>query len=224
MRHLAFVLAAVIALTAGCSRKKSEPEGFPAGADLQTGDLPPPPAVGPGALGGQGGDLPPATGNMPNDEVHAGVRAGGGMGADPHAGGGVDVNAMGMESPDPSSPVDPNKYLRGQIQPTAELAAKIPSGAVIYVSVKPVDPQTGEGVGMPIATLKLTSGTWPLAFELTERNRMTAASNFSGDVVITARYAQNPDPLIKQSGDVVGKLRVTIPADKLAVALDSALP
>lgn len=77
---------------------------------------------------------------------------------------------------------------------------------------------------MPIATLKLTSGTWPLAFELTERNRMTAASNFSGDVVITARYAQNPDPRLKQSGDVVGKLRVTIPADKLAVALDSALP
>lgn len=226
MRHLAFVLATVTALTAGCSRKKAEPEGFPAGADLQaSGDLPPPPAVGPGALGEQGGGggmggMPPATGNIPDDDVHAGVRAGGGgMG-----GGGVDVSAMGMASPDPNKPVDPNKFVRGQIQPSAEFAAKIPSGAVIYVSVKAADPKTGEGVGMPVATLKLTSGTWPLPFELTERNMMTADSNFSGDVVVTARYAQNPDPLMKQPGDVVGKVRTTIPADKLAITLDSALP
>jgi hypothetical protein len=228
MRHFAIVFATFAVLATGCSRKKAEPEGFPPAADLQaTGDLPPPPSVGPGALGGQGGDMGGGMGggNVPNDDVHAGVRGGGGGGGGGDMGGGAGgVEAMGFQSPDPNRPVDPNKFVRGTIQPSAEFAAKIPSGAVIYVSIKTADPKTGEGVGMPVATLKLTSGAWPLPFELTERNMMTADSNFSGDVVVTARYAQNPDPLMKQSGDVVGKMRVTIPADKLAITLDSALP
>jgi hypothetical protein len=236
---VAVTLTSLVLAAGACSRKKADPDqGFhPEGS----GDLPPPPAVGPGALGdtpgqmggagGQGGSMGPATGPMPNDDVHAGLGGaaggGGGGGANPHAGGGggVDVGAMGLASPDPSKPIDKSKFLRGVIHPTDATKAKIPTGALIYISVKKADPATGEAVaGMPIATQRMNASAWPLAFELTEANLMVAGGDFSGDIVVTARYAQNSDPLMKAPGDITGKVRATIPADKLDIALDTVLP
>ncbi|HTJ41047.1 MAG TPA: hypothetical protein VL463_03100 [Kofleriaceae bacterium] len=217
---------------AACSRKKPDADqGFQpdqvAAADPHGGALPPPPAVGPGALGDPQpgmGSMPPAEGEMPQDDVHAGLAARGG--ASPHAGGGgADVGGMGFQSPDPNRPIDKSKFLRGTIHPSDAMKAKIPPNALIYISVKKADPATGDAVpGMPIATEKLTAASWPLAFELTEANLMVAGGDFSGDIVVTARYAQNSDPLMKQSGDVTGHVRATIPADKLDVTLDTVLP
>jgi len=233
-RVLSLSLISIVTLSlaaSGCSRKRAEPDqGFHPG---EGSALPPPPAVGPGALGdnsggmagGGGGTMGPANGPMPNDDVHAGLGAGGG--GSPHAGGGggVDVGAMGLQSPDPSRQIDKSKFLRGQIHPTDATKARIPANALIYISVKKADPATGEAVpGMPIATERMTAASWPLAFELTEANLMVAGSDFSGDIVVTARYAQNSDPLMKQSGDVTGKVRATIPADKLDISLDTVLP
>jgi hypothetical protein len=228
MRSLA-ILVTVLALGA-CSRKKADPDqGFH--PDLQAGsDLQPPPAVGPGALaghegggamGGGAGSLPPAEGPMPNDDVHAGLAAAQGGGG----GGGPDVGSMGFQSPDPNRPIDPKKFLRGTIHPSDATKARIPAGALIYVSVKKADPATGDAVaGMPIATDRLNAASWPLSFDLTEKNLMVAGGDFSGDVVVTARYAQNPDPLKKAPGDVVGHVRTNIPAEKLDVTLDTVLP
>ena len=235
MRRLAIlvtVLSLGLALSA-CSRKKADPDqGFhpEMGSDLQ-----PPPAVGPGALagheggggamGGGAGSLPPAEGPMPNDDVHAGLAAaqgggGGGGGADPH-----DVGSMGFQSPDPNRPIDPKKFLRGTIHPSDATKARIPANALIYISVKKADPATGEAVaGMPIATDKINAASFPLSFELTEKNLMVAGGDFSGDVVVTARYAQNSDPLMKAPGDVTGHVRATIPAEKLDITLDTVLP
>ena len=211
-----------------CSRKKADPEqGF---HPEMGSDLPPPPAVGPGALagheggggamGGGAGSLPPAEGPMPNDDVHAGLAAAQGGG-----GGGADVGSMGFQSPDPNRPIDPNKFLRGTIHPSDATKAKIPANALIYISVKKADPKTGDAVpGMPIATDKINAASFPLSFELTEKNLMVAGGDFSGDVVVTARYAQNSDPLMKAPGDVTGHVRTTIPADKLDITLDTVLP
>jgi hypothetical protein len=235
MRRLAVSLALVTALAA-CNRKHADPaQGFDPNASGS--ELPPPPTAGPGAIGaqrGQGGDdLPPAQGEMPDDDVHAGLAArggggggggGGGSGANPHAGGGMDVGGMGFQSPDPNAPIDPNKYLRGSIHPADATKDKIPPNALIYVSVKRTDPKTGDATpGMPIATLQLHAASWPLAFELNERSRMTKDADFSGDVVVTARFAQSTDPLMKAPGDIVGHVRVTIPADKLDITLDHVL-
>jgi hypothetical protein len=227
MRRLAVVVFALALTVGGCSRSKPDPDqGFHPEA---SGDLPPPPPVGPGALadnphgagGDMGGSMGPANGPMPNDDVHAGLAAGGAAGG----GGGMDVGQMGMASPDPNKPIDKTKFLRGVIHPTDATKAKIPAGALIYISVKKADPATGEAVaGMPIATQKLNAQTFPLAFELTEANLMVAGGDFSGDVVVTARYAQNSDPLMKAPGDVTGKVRTKIPAEKLDIALDTVLP
>jgi hypothetical protein len=232
MRRLAVSLALVTALTA-CNRGKNADPSPGFHPDDQGSALPPPPNAGPGALAGQGGDdLPPASGDMPDDDVHAGLAARGGMasggaasGSNPHAGsGGPDVNAMGFQSPDPNAPIDPNKYLRGAIHPNDATKDKIPANALVYISVKRPDPKTGDAApGMPIATLQLHAATFPLAFELNEHNLMTSGGDFSGDVVITARYAQSQDAFMKTPGDVVGHVRTKIPADKLDITLDHVL-
>ena len=117
---------------------------------------------------------------MPNDDVHAGLAAAGGGGDVGGGGGGPDVGSMGFQSPDPNRPIDPKKFLRGTIHPSDATKARIPAGALIYISVKKADPATGDAVaGMPIATDRLTAASWPLSFELTERNIMTAGSDFS---------------------------------------------
>ena len=132
---------------------------------------------------------------------------------------------MGFQPPDPNRPIDKSKFLRGSIHPSDAMKAKIPPNALIYISVKKADPATGDAVaGMPIATLKLNATSWPLPFELTEANLMVAGGDFSGDVVVTARYAQNSDPLMKAPGDVIGHVRTKIPAEKLDVTLDTVLP
>jgi hypothetical protein len=222
MRRFAVVVC--LLSLAACNRKKADPEqGFHPDELGSAGALPPPPSVGPGALGGGGGSLPPASGEMPNDDVHAGIAATGG--ANPHAGGGDIAQmgaAMGCTPPDPSRAMDPKKFLKGTIHPADATKDKIPPNALIYISVKKADPKTGEAVeGMPIATDKETASSWPLTFELTEANLMCANGDFSGDIVVTARYAQGTDPLMKQDGDVMGHVRATIPADKLDIPLDT---
>ena len=155
-------------------------------------------------------------GNMPQDDVHAGLGGG-------HPGG-ADVGQMGLPPPDPNRQIDPNKYLRGQIHPTDATKARIPSGGVIFLAVKRADPKTGEPTGAPMAVERLTATGWPLEFNLTEAQAMIGGTGFAGDVVVTARYDQDGDALSKQPGDVAGEVKATIPADKLDLPLGSVLP
>jgi hypothetical protein len=229
MRRTAVSLALVTALAA-CNRKHADPsQGFHPDDQGQAsgGALPPPPNAGPGALAGQGeGDLPPASGEMPDDDVHAGLaaRAAGGGGANPHgAGGGADMGSMGFQSPDPNAPVDPNKYLRGSIHPSDATKDKIAASPLIYIAVWQADASGAPTGGMPIATKQVPAATFPLAFDLNEHNIMIQGTPFTGDVVVIARYAHNPDPLMKAPGDIVGQVRAKIPADKLDITLDHVL-
>ena len=216
------ILAAAVA-AGGCSRKKPHDQGFPSQADLQqaggSGALPPPPSVGPGALAGQGGamGMGGASGNMPQDDVHAGLAGG-------HPGG-ADVGQMGLPPPDPNRTIDPNKYLRGTITPTDATKAKHPGRRRHLRRGPPRRPKTGQPAGgMPMAVERLTASGWPVAFNLTEAQAMIGGTGFAGDVVVTARYDQDGDALSKQSGDITGEVKATIPADKLQLKLDTVLP
>ena len=43
-------------------------------------------------------------------------------------------------------------------------------------------------------------------------------------VIVTARYDQDGDALTKQAGDLTGQARVKVPAEAVALALDTVLP
>lgn len=228
----ALVLSSALA---ACDRKK--PDGLPPATDWQA------PAAAPGGPAPSGPAMGAAGGHTA--DPHAGVPGapplgGGAMGADPHAGvpgapplsgaenphgaGGVDVTAMGLPAPDPDRPIDPTKVLEGTIDLPPALRAKVPAGAAIFISVRPLDPASGEGRGAPVAVDKLVAtGTWPLAWKLTEAQAMIGGTGFAGDVVVSVRFDQDSDAMSKQPGDITGTLKATIPQKGLQVVLDKPL-
>jgi hypothetical protein len=91
----------------------------------------------------------------------------------------------------------------------------------VFVIVKKAGPD-GAPMGPPVAVDKLTWAD-PLPFEMTEAQAMIAGTELTGDVVVTARYDQDGDAMSKQPGDVVGSIKVKIPADKVTLTLDDVL-
>ncbi|MBL8623662.1 MAG: hypothetical protein JNK64_20305 [Myxococcales bacterium] len=248
MMRAATIALCLVPLLGGCDKKK--PDGLPPATDWQApaaGSSVPMPSTGgggPAAADPHAGvpGAPPIGGGMGADP-HAGVPGapplgGGGDGSDPHAGvpgappigggggggGGVDVAQMGLPAPDPTRPMDPNKYLAGTIDAPEALRAKIPAGAAIFISVRTRDAATGQGVGAPIAVDKLVaSGTWPMTFKLTEAQAMIGGTGFAGSVVVSARFDQDSDAMSKQPGDVTGKAEATIPSAGVKLLLDTTL-
>jgi hypothetical protein len=162
---------------------------------------------------------------MDMGDPHAGMDMG-----NPHAGmdmgggdGGVDVMQLGLPPPDPNRAIDPEKFLRGTLKPSAATKARIPPGSVIFLSVKRADPATGQPTGAPLAVKRLQLASWPLWFELTEADAMIGGTAFHGDVVITAWSDQDQDAIGRQPGDVQGQVRAKIPAKDLELVLDKVV-
>lgn len=162
------------------------------------------------------------------NDPHAGLDMNnphGGMGH-PQGGmgdGGVDVTQLGLQPPDPARAIDPGKFLKGTIKPSAETRSRIAPGAVIFLSVKRADPATGQPTGAPLAVQRVPLSAWPLWFELTEADAMVSGTAFDGDVVITAWSDQDQDAISKQPGDVQGQVRAKIPAKDLVLVLDKVV-
>jgi hypothetical protein len=162
-------------------------------------------------------------------DPHAGMNLGGdphaGMNlADPHAGMSADDPHGGMVmAQGPAKPVDPSMFLRGTIAGNKQTADKIKPGDVVFVSVKPINPATGEIIGGTIAVDRLEVATLPVRFDLTGNNAMFPNTTFEGEVVIQARVDHDGEARTKQPGDVEGQVRAKIPADKIALILDTVI-
>lgn len=243
-----------LAATAGCDRKEKKglPAATDWQSPALGSAPPVPQGAGPSAAGGGGNPHAGVPGAPPiggSGDPHAGVpgappltdeqMAAGMAGGNPHAGvpgapplddtGGGGAMAGGdpaMQLPPPAAdrPIDPSKYLAGTVVVPAASQGKIPSGAAIFLSVRPVD-AAGNAGGMPIAVDKLVAtGSWPLSFRITEAQAMTAGTAFAGPVVISARFDQDGEARSKQPGDISGVVNATIPADNLVINLDTVQP
>lgn len=224
-----FMLSLLVA-AAGCKDKPADANaGLPAAQNWSA------PQPAPSSAREHGGANDPSGGmGMGGGDPHAGMDMGG---ADPHAGmdvGGDDPHAgmdMGgdprmaaVQPPDPDRAIDESKFLKGTITPTAETKDKFKVGATVFVSVKPIDPNTDEVIGAAVAVDKLTIvGSSSLEFHLTERNAMRAGTEFSGDVLVIAWVDSDGDAISKLPGDVQGQVKAKIPADGLTLSLDTVL-
>jgi hypothetical protein len=134
---------------------------------------------------------------------------------------GTDVSKLGLPAPEAGRPLDPTHHVRGVIQAAPGVADKLREGGAVFVVVKRDD--HGKPAGPPLAVQRLS---WKpgMTFELSERQAMIAGTQLTGDVIVTARYDQDGDALTKQAGDVSGQARVKVPADAIALALDTVLP
>jgi hypothetical protein len=171
-----------------------------------------------------GMDMDDPHAGMNPDDPHAGMDMGGGSGgahgSDPH---GTDPQMANMEPPDPDRPIDPKKFLRGKIRASGSASGAVKSGAVLFLSVWPVDKASGEVIGSPLAAAKLEVGTLPMAFDLSERDMMSKGTRFEGDVLLIARVDGDGEARTKEPGDVEGRINARIPAAKLDLVLDTVL-
>jgi hypothetical protein len=197
-----------------------------------------PSVVGTDVTGGGARDAHRGAGQRPSRSPHDGDgphRMEGEDAEDPHAGLGIDTgdphagmdmgaedDLGGLEPPDPDRPIDPKKFLRGRIRAGAK-AGTIAPGAIVFVSAWPIDKATGEVLGSPLAVEKLTADKMPLEFRLDERNMMVKGTRFEGDVLIVARIDKDGEARTKEPGDIEGRLRARVPADKLDLVLDTVL-
>lgn len=213
MSKALMILAVAAAALAGC-KNEERGSGLPPAQEWNT-------PTDPGASGGAG-----ATAGM--DNPHGG-NPHGGMMDDPHAGldmGATNIaEASGMEAPDPDRAIDPNNVLKGTIKVSPALAQLIKPEHAIFLSVKPYDPATKGPARMPpMAVAKLENARVPIAFELSEHDAMVKGTRMVGDVVITAHVSTTHDATTKKTGEVIGMVRATVPAEKLELVLDAQIP
>lgn len=221
-------IAIALALAA-CSKKNAE--GLKPAQDWSADEpgvqAPQQPPSDPHAANPHGGmGMPAAAGG--DDDPHAGVdmtnpHAGVDM-TNPHGGaGGTDVTQLGLQPPDPDRKLDPNHHIRGVIAVDSKAKDHVSTGGVVFVVAKHAD-ASGQPIDPPLAVIKVIYDGKDIPFELSDANQMIANTSLDGDVIVSAHYDQDGEARSKQSGDVLGKLRVKVPADNVKVLLDTIVP
>jgi len=215
MRRLSLVIVLVV-----CGCKKDAPTGLAPAQDWGAAQ------PGPAEAASPHGANPHAGMDPSNPHAGLGLNAQGepegeADPSNPHAGG-VDVAKLGLPPPDPNRPIDPHRYVKGEITVDAKSADRLKPGSVVFVVVKRAD-ASGQPTGTPLAVDKLTWQKDTLPFELGDAQAMVGGTELVGDVIVEAHYAQNGDALSKDAGDMTGQTRVKIPADHVKVVLDKVL-
>jgi len=127
-----------------------------------------------------------------------------------------------LPSPNPDRDIDPTHRVAGVIKLGPKAKGKAKPGTAVFVVAKHVD-AAGNPVDPALAVAKLS---WKddLAFELTEVNAMIDGTQLTGDVVVTAHYDLDSEARTRQSGDILGQTRVTVPAENVKIVLDEVVP
>jgi hypothetical protein len=203
----ALILILALVFTVGCRKEpKGEAPGLPAADSWQS------PTEGSGANPHGGAD--PHAG-LPKDDPHAGLNIG-----MP----GQNPGLPQLPPPDPSRPIDSSKFVEGKIVATEKTEKLIKPGAILFLSLRPIDPATGEVIGSPLAVDRIDIDKLPKTFRLDETKAMSAGTQFQGHVIVVARVDSDGDAITKMSGDVEGTVQAKIPAKDLTLTLDRVLP
>jgi len=222
-------MAAVLAAMVGCKKEAGfAGEGMPPASDWnaeQAGaEVKPVPQPSAGFHGG-GTGFHGAAPQQPRDDEEGEAPSGDFQGAPPD-----DDTHRGMaqnelpQLPPPveDRPIDPTHRIAGVIKLGAKAKGKAVAGTTVFIVAKHVD-AAGQPTGAPLAVARLT---WKddLAFELTENNAMIAGTELTGDVIVTAHYDLDSEARTKQPGDILGQVRIKVPAENVKIELDNVLP
>jgi len=121
----------------------------------------------------------------------------------------------------PAAEANPHR-VAGVITVAANAASFVKEGGSIFVIAKKVDAD-GTPTGVPLMVDKLVWHGSQITFELDERHAMVAGVDLTGEVQVMARFDGDDDALSKLPGDVVGKVRVTLPNSHVTIVLDDVL-
>jgi hypothetical protein len=88
--------------------------------------------------------------------------------------------------------------IRGTVSLAAELADRVPPGAVLFLVARP-----GRD-GPPLAVQRISSPRFPLEFSIGSQNAMDGKVPFAGPLLITARLDADGDAITRTAGDLEG--------------------
>jgi cytochrome c-type biogenesis protein CcmH len=110
----------------------------------------------------------------------------------------------------PTAPAGSGVAVQGQVTVADALRGKIPAGLTLFIVAKSV-----QSPGPPVAILRLTTGTWPVAFRLDDSQSMIPGRSLSsaGTVTIEARTSRSGQAM-PQPGDFQGVLGPLDPKGK----------
>jgi cytochrome c-type biogenesis protein CcmH len=111
--------------------------------------------------------------------------------------GDADVLRGVMPEEPPAAPSD-GEPLRGTIRISPELAARVPSGAVLFLIAR-------TGPGPPTAVRRIAEPRFPLDFAIGPEDRMLAAMPFAGPFQLVARVDADRDAATRNPGDLQGE-------------------
>jgi len=120
--------------------------------------------------------------------------------------------AGGAAAATPAAPAGGGVAVQGQVTVADSLRGKIPAGLTLFIVAKSV-----QSPGPPVAILRLTTGTWPVAFRLDDSQSMIPGRSLSsaGTVTIEARTSRSGQAM-PQPGDFQGVLGPLDPKGKEA--------
>lgn len=148
--------------------------------------------------------VPPTTVKPAVDTRSQGPYSGGGMMGGGEAGG--DTHDVGPA-------------VRGKIEVSPELQAKIPQEGVLFVIARSAAMEKGP----PLAVFRSDVLKFPINFELSQANVMITGLEFQGPLNIIARLDQDGNAMSKDTGDLLGATSapVSVPSEGVVITLNS---
>ncbi len=134
-----------------------------------------------------------------------------------------DAQAMGGAMPPAPEPAAPapsgGAPLTGTIRLAANLAGRVPPGAVLFLIAR-----TGSG-GPPTAVRRIADPTFPLEFSIGPDDRMIQAMPFDGPFDVTARVDADRNAMTRNPGDLQGEAKGTFApgAHDIEIVIDEVL-
>jgi len=115
-----------------------------------------------------------------------------------------DGQALRGVMPEPAAPAaeplgDDAAPLAGTLRITAELAERVPRGAVLFLIAR------SGASGPPTAVRRVPDPSFPLDFEIGPDDRMIASMPFAGPFQLTARVDADGNAMTRNPGDLQGE-------------------
>ncbi len=117
-----------------------------------------------------------------------------------------------------TGPTTAGGTLHGKISIAAALKDKAKAGDTLFIIARKSE------AGPPLAAKRETVSTFPIEYTLGAENVMMAGSDWSGEVVVTARVDKDGNATTKNPGDLVGKTKpITVGSQSADIVIDEAL-
>jgi hypothetical protein len=104
--------------------------------------------------------------------------------------------------------------IRGTLRIAAELAGRVPDGAVLFLIAR------RGGAGPPLAVQRIAEPRFPLEFSIGPDDRMLEAIPFAGPLELSARIDADGNAMSRQPGDLEGRAAAPASPGALGVAIE----